>query len=73
MAAQPAATSKLWLKVEFASAWSLRPTACDISVTVPTPSTCVNASTMNMTLPAAPTPASAASPKRATKYKSTRK
>jgi hypothetical protein len=52
---------------------SLRPTACEISATVPTPSTWVRANTMNMTLPAAPTPAMAASPKPATKYRSIKK
>ncbi len=56
-----------WLKTWFASARSLRPTACDTSVTVPTPSICVSANTRNITLPAALTPASAASPRPATK------
>jgi hypothetical protein len=50
----------------------LRPTACEISATVPTPSTWVSARMMNMTLPAALTPATAASPRRATKYRSTK-
>jgi hypothetical protein len=44
-----------------------------MSATVPTPSTCVSAKMMNITLPAALTPAIAASPKCATKYKSIRK
>ena len=45
---------------------------CEISAIVPTPSTWVSASTMNMTLPAALTPATAASPNSATKYRSTK-
>src|SRR5262249_45747343 len=60
-----------WLKTRLASARSLRPTACAISATVPTPSTCMNPLMRNPALPAAATPATAASPSPATKYRST--
>src|SRR5262245_1741113 len=60
-----------WLKTRLASARSLRPTACAISETVPTPSTCMNPLIRNPALPAAATPATAASPVLATKYRST--
>src|SRR5438046_226011 len=60
-----------WLKIKLASGRSLRPTACAISATVPTPSTCISALMRNPALPAAATPATAASPALATKYRST--
>jgi hypothetical protein len=44
-----------------------------MSATVPTPSTCVIAMMMNIALPAVLTPAIAASPSCATKYRSTKK
>ncbi len=62
-----------WLKTRSASAGSLRPTACETSAIAPTPSVCVTAITTNIAMPAAPTPASAASPSCATKYRSIRK
>ena len=37
-----------WLKTRSASAGSLRPTACDTSAIVPTPSVCVSAITTNI-------------------------
>ncbi|MHC2267471.1 hypothetical protein ACVILJ_002854 [Bradyrhizobium diazoefficiens] len=60
-----------WLKIRLASGRSLRPTACAISATVPTPSTCISALMRKPALPAAATPATAASPSPDTKYKST--
>src|SRR5882762_7877362 len=62
-----------WLNTRFAASGSLRPTAWEISATVPTPSTCESASTRKLRFPAEPTPAIAASPRRPTKYRSTRK
>src|SRR5258708_5310905 len=62
-----------WLNTRFAASCSLRPTAVEISATVPTPSTCESASTRKLRFPAEPTPAIAASPRRPTKYRSTRK
>ena len=52
---------------------SLRPAACEMRVVVPTASICVIASTMNVRLPAMPTPAIASFPRRPTQYRSTRK
>src|SRR5260221_9613459 len=60
-----------WLNTRLASTRSLRPTACAISETVPTPSTCNTPLSKNPRLPAAATPAMAASPSPATKYRST--
>src|SRR5437868_5669732 len=60
-----------WLNTRLASSRSLRPTACATSATVPTPSTCIKALTRKPALPAAATPAIAASPSPDTKYRST--
>src|SRR5580765_1538546 len=62
-----------WLNTRFACAWSLAPAACATSATVPTPSICVRARITNPAVPALLTPAMAASPRRETKYRSTRK
>src|SRR5258708_7178221 len=59
-----------WLNTRLASARSLRPTACAISATVPTLNTCISALMRNPALPAAATPATAASPRPETKYRS---
>jgi len=66
-AAQSAPMSTAWLNTWFASARFLRPTACDTIATVPTPSICDRKNVMNMKLPAALTPAIAASPSFETK------
>ena len=62
-----------WLKMRLAPGWSLRPAAWATSATVPAPSICVSARITNVTVPALLTPAMAASPRRDTKYRSTRK
>ncbi len=64
---QASAMTVAWLKTWFASAWSFRPTAWDTMATVPTPSICERKNVTNMRLPAALTPAIAASPSRETK------
>ena len=67
------ASTCAWLKSRFASTWSFRPVACDTTVVVPTPSICVNASTMKVRLPAMPTAATADVPSLPTQYRSIRK
>ena len=62
-----------WLNTLLATSRCCAPTACETSATVPTLRICVSASTTNQTLPAAPTPAIAASPSFETKYRSTKK
>jgi hypothetical protein len=60
-----------WLNTLLALCGCCAPTACETMATVPTLRTMVSASTTNQMLPAAPTPAMAASPSRETKYRST--